>query len=89
MAAARRHRVITGSRHGNGAGGHGDLSRFGQVVAAEPGQATLQVAAEEVSGAVARILGALPACSEPQQTIAAKPSAAAGGHPAPGAPQIS
>ena len=31
------------------------------------------------------ILGALPACSEPQQTVAAKPSAAAGGHPAPGA----
>ena len=37
-----------------------DLARFGQVVAAEPGQATIQVAAEEVSGAVARILGALP-----------------------------
>ncbi len=37
-----------------------ELARFGQVVAAEPGQATIQVSAEEVSGAVARILGALP-----------------------------
>jgi ABC-2 type transport system ATP-binding protein len=37
-----------------------DLGRFGQVVAVEPGQATIQVAAEEVSGSVARILGALP-----------------------------
>jgi ABC-2 type transport system ATP-binding protein len=38
----------------------GDLARFGQVVRLEPGQATIQVAAEDVSGAVARMLGALP-----------------------------
>lgn len=31
------------------------------------------------------ILGALPACSEPQGATAAKPAAAASGHPAPGA----
>ncbi|BDG03058.1 ABC transporter ATP-binding protein [Anaeromyxobacter oryzae] len=37
-----------------------DLARFGQVVSAEPGQATIQVAAEDVSGAVARILAGLP-----------------------------
>ena len=36
-----------------------DLARFGQVVSREPGQATIQVAAEDVSGAVARMLGAL------------------------------
>jgi ABC-2 type transport system ATP-binding protein len=36
-----------------------DLARFGQVVSSEPGQATIQVAAEDVSGAVARMLGAL------------------------------
>ncbi len=36
-----------------------DLARFGKVVSSEPGQATIQVAAEEVSGAVARMLGAL------------------------------
>jgi len=46
---------------GNGtAPARGDLSRFGLVVAEEPGQATIQVAAEEVSAVVARILGALP-----------------------------
>jgi ABC-2 type transport system ATP-binding protein len=37
-----------------------DLARFGQVVTTEPGQATLQVAADDVSGAVARILAGLP-----------------------------
>jgi ABC-2 type transport system ATP-binding protein len=37
-----------------------DLARFGQVVSSEPGSATLQVAAEEVSATVARILAALP-----------------------------
>jgi ABC-2 type transport system ATP-binding protein len=37
-----------------------ELARFGTVVRAEPGMATLQVAAEDVSGAVARVLGALP-----------------------------
>jgi ABC-2 type transport system ATP-binding protein len=37
-----------------------DLARFGEVVAVEAGQATIQVAAEEVSAAVARMLAALP-----------------------------
>lgn len=37
-----------------------DLARFGTVVASEPGQAVVQVAAEEVSQTVARILAALP-----------------------------
>jgi ABC-2 type transport system ATP-binding protein len=36
-----------------------DLSRFGQVVSADPGQATIQVPSDAVSGAVARMLGAL------------------------------
>jgi ABC-2 type transport system ATP-binding protein len=36
-----------------------DLARFGKVVSAEPGRATIQVAAEEVPAAVARILAAL------------------------------
>ncbi len=40
--------------------GAADLSRFGALVAREAGQATIQVAAEEVSAAVARILAALP-----------------------------
>jgi ABC-2 type transport system ATP-binding protein len=54
-------RIVVRFANGNGNGGVPDgLARFGQVVAAEPGQATIQVAAEEVSGAVARILGALP-----------------------------
>jgi ABC-2 type transport system ATP-binding protein len=50
-------------RFANGAAGteaREDLGRFGQVVAVEPGQATIQVAADDVSGSVARILGALP-----------------------------
>jgi ABC-2 type transport system ATP-binding protein len=47
-------------RFANGNGSPGDLSRFGQVVSTEPGQATFQVGAEEVSAAVARMLGALP-----------------------------
>jgi len=38
--------------------GPADLARFGQVVSTEPGQATLQVAAEEVSAVVGRILAA-------------------------------
>jgi ABC-2 type transport system ATP-binding protein len=38
----------------------GDLARLAPVVAREEGQATFQVAAEEVSGAVARILAAVP-----------------------------
>jgi ABC-2 type transport system ATP-binding protein len=37
-----------------------DLARFGQVVSADSGQATIQVAAEEVSGTVGRMLAALP-----------------------------
>jgi ABC-2 type transport system ATP-binding protein len=37
-----------------------DLARFGQVVRNEPGQATVQVAAEDVSEAVARMLAAFP-----------------------------
>ena len=54
-------RIVVRFANGNGNGSVPDgLGRFGQVVAAEPGQATIQVAAEEVSGAVARILGALP-----------------------------
>ena len=53
-------RIVVRFADGNGGGAApGDLARFGEVVAVEPGQATIQVAAEEVSGAVARILGAL------------------------------
>ncbi len=37
-----------------------DLARFGTVVEREEGQATLQVAADEVSAVVARVLAALP-----------------------------
>jgi ABC-2 type transport system ATP-binding protein len=51
-------RILVRFANGNGAA-RGDLSRFGEVVSHEPGQATIQVAAEDVSGAVARILGAL------------------------------
>ncbi len=48
-------------RFANGdAAARGDLGRFGKVVSSEAGQATIQVAAEEVSAAVARMLGALP-----------------------------
>ena len=53
-------RIVVRFADGNGAAGPGDLGRFGKVVSAEPGQATIQVAAEEVSQAVARMLGALP-----------------------------
>jgi ABC-2 type transport system ATP-binding protein len=53
-------RILVRFADGDGPAAQGDLARFGKVVAAEPGQATIQVAAEEVSGAVARILGALP-----------------------------
>jgi ABC-2 type transport system ATP-binding protein len=52
-------RIVVRFANGNGAVREA-LSPFGHVVASEPGQATLQVAAEEVSGTVARILGALP-----------------------------
>jgi ABC-2 type transport system ATP-binding protein len=54
-------RIVVRFANGNGAGvRREELGRFGEVVAVEPGQATIQVAAEEVSGSVARILGALP-----------------------------
>jgi ABC-2 type transport system ATP-binding protein len=54
-------RIVVRFAEGNGAAPTAqDLARFGQVIAAEPGQATIQVAADEVSGAVARLLGALP-----------------------------
>jgi ABC-2 type transport system ATP-binding protein len=51
-------RIVVRFEGANGAAA-GDLSRFGQVVSLEPGQATIQVAAEEVAGTVARMLGAL------------------------------
>jgi ABC-2 type transport system ATP-binding protein len=54
-------RIVVRFANGNaGTETREDLGRFGEVVAVEPGQATIQVAAEEVSGSVARILGALP-----------------------------
>jgi ABC-2 type transport system ATP-binding protein len=37
-----------------------ELSRFGTVISADAGQAVIQVSAAEVSGAVGRLLGALP-----------------------------
>jgi len=52
-------RIVVRFASGNGAARE-DLARFGQVISVDPGQATIQVAAEEVSGAVARMLGALP-----------------------------
>jgi ABC-2 type transport system ATP-binding protein len=52
-------RIVVRFQDANG-GAPRDLARFGQVVSNEPGQATVQVAAEDVSGAVARMLGALP-----------------------------
>jgi ABC-2 type transport system ATP-binding protein len=54
-------RIVIRFEGGNGtAPAKADVARFGQVVACEQGQATLQVAAEEVSGTVARLLAALP-----------------------------
>ncbi len=53
-------RIVVRFANGNGAVAKEDLARFGEVVSADAGQATIQVAAEEVSGSVARILGALP-----------------------------
>ncbi len=53
-------RIVVRFANGNGAVKREDLERFGEVVTAEPGQATIQVAAEEVSASVARMLGALP-----------------------------
>jgi ABC-2 type transport system ATP-binding protein len=51
-------RILVRFEAGNGV--REDLARFGKVVSAEAGQAILQISAEEVSGTVARILGALP-----------------------------
>jgi ABC-2 type transport system ATP-binding protein len=54
-------RIVVRFADGNGATPSApELARFGTVVQAEPGTATLQVAAEDVSGAVARMLAALP-----------------------------
>jgi ABC-2 type transport system ATP-binding protein len=54
-------RIVVRFAVGNGDGVRPEeLARFGEVVAVEPGQATIQVAAEEVSASVARLLGALP-----------------------------
>jgi viologen exporter family transport system ATP-binding protein len=52
-------RIVVRFADGNG-GAPRDLSRFGQVIRAEQGQATIQVAADEVSSAVARLLAAVP-----------------------------
>jgi ABC-2 type transport system ATP-binding protein len=52
-------RIVIRFQDANG-GAPRDLTRFGQVVASEPGQTTVQVAAEEVSAAVARMLAAFP-----------------------------
>ncbi len=45
-------------RFANGSAAREELARFGTVVSHDPGQATIQVAADRVSGSVARILGA-------------------------------
>jgi ABC-2 type transport system ATP-binding protein len=52
-------RIVVRFANGDGAG-RDDLARFGQVISSDPGQATIQVSSEEVSGAVARMLAALP-----------------------------
>jgi ABC-2 type transport system ATP-binding protein len=52
-------RIVVRFANGNGAGRE-DLARFGKVVSSDAGQATIQVPSDEVSGAVARMLGALP-----------------------------
>jgi ABC-2 type transport system ATP-binding protein len=54
-------RIVLRLANGSGAAPSADdLARFGKVVSAEPGRAVIQVAAEEVSQAVARLLAALP-----------------------------
>jgi ABC-2 type transport system ATP-binding protein len=54
-------RIVLRLAAGNGGAPSADeLARFGKVVSAEPGRAVIQVAAEEVSQAVARLLAALP-----------------------------
>lgn len=52
--------VVRRAAGGAGAPFAAELARFGQVVSSGSDEATLQVPAEEVSGAVARILAALP-----------------------------
>jgi ABC-2 type transport system ATP-binding protein len=48
-------------RFANGGGpAREELARYGEVVSADPGQATVQVASDAVSAAVARMLAALP-----------------------------
>jgi ABC-2 type transport system ATP-binding protein len=51
-------RIVARFADGRGAPGPAALAPFGQVIAAEPGRATLQVGAEDVSSAVARLLAA-------------------------------
>ncbi|WP_242393588.1 ABC transporter ATP-binding protein [Anaeromyxobacter oryzisoli] len=53
-------RIVVRFAAANGAPAAADLDRFGKVITTEPGQATIQVAADDVSAAVARILAALP-----------------------------
>ena len=50
-------RIVVRFANGNGAARE-DLARYGQVVSLDAGQATVQVASEEVSAVVARMLGA-------------------------------
>ena len=52
-------RIAVRFQDANG-GAQRDLARFGQVVSSEPGRATIQVAAEDVSAVVARMLAAFP-----------------------------
>ena len=52
--------VVRRAAGGSGPPFAAELARFGQVVSSGADEATLQVPAEEVSGAVARILAALP-----------------------------
>ncbi len=51
-------RIVVRFANGGGAS-PADLARFGEVVSSEPGQATFQIASDQVSAAVARMLGAL------------------------------
>ena len=52
--------VVRRAAGGSGPPFAAELARFGQVVSSGADEATLQVPSEEVSGAVARILAALP-----------------------------
>ena len=53
-------RIVVRFENGAGVAGAAELERLGQLVSREAGQAVLQVAAADVSQAVARILAALP-----------------------------